>query len=325
MTANTGTPVTVLGLGAMGSALAAALLRAGYPTTVWNRTPGRDAELVGAGATAPADVRAAVTAAPVVIVCLLDHAAVHETLDPVARDLRGRALVNVTTTRPNQARELSAWTARNRVDYLDGAIMAVPSMIGTSGTSILYSGSGDVFSAHRPLLDVWGTSTYFGDDAGMASLYDMGILAGMYTMFAGFFHGAAMVGTEGVSAGEFAARAAPFLAAMTNELDGLAKIVDGGDYAGPGQQSLEFSDLGDLVRASAEQGISTEAIDMVQSLVRRQIDAGHGAEGFSRIYESIRSPAADPVATADSAEVSGRADVGEPADAAGRADESRIA
>jgi 3-hydroxyisobutyrate dehydrogenase-like beta-hydroxyacid dehydrogenase len=288
MTTNAGSPVTVLGLGAMGSALAATLIRAGHPTTVWNRTPGRDAELVTAGATSTADIRTAVTAAPVVITCLLDHSSVHETLDPVAGDLRGRVLVNVTTTRPHQARELAAWAAGRRIDYLDGAIMAVPGMIGTPGSSILYSGSGEVFAAHRSILDVWGTTAYFGEDAGMASLYDMGILAGMYTMFAGFFHGAAMVGTEGVSASEFATWARPFLAAMTNEIDGLAKVVDSGDYAGPDQQSLEFSDLSDLVRASAEQGIGTEAVDMVQTLIRRQIEAGHGDEGFARIYESIR-------------------------------------
>ncbi|WP_234436505.1 NAD(P)-binding domain-containing protein, partial [Streptomyces sp. XY511] len=38
--------VTVLGLGPMGRSLAAAFLAAGLPTTVWNRTPGRDRELV---------------------------------------------------------------------------------------------------------------------------------------------------------------------------------------------------------------------------------------------------------------------------------------
>lgn len=32
-------PITVLGLGAMGSALASALAGAGYSTTVWNRSP----------------------------------------------------------------------------------------------------------------------------------------------------------------------------------------------------------------------------------------------------------------------------------------------
>lgn len=36
-------PVTVLGLGPMGRALASAFLAAGHPVTVWNRTPGRAA------------------------------------------------------------------------------------------------------------------------------------------------------------------------------------------------------------------------------------------------------------------------------------------
>lgn len=35
------TPVTVLGLGPMGRALASAFLNARQPVTVWNRTPGK--------------------------------------------------------------------------------------------------------------------------------------------------------------------------------------------------------------------------------------------------------------------------------------------
>ncbi|MFB7152975.1 NAD(P)-binding domain-containing protein, partial [Streptomyces virginiae] len=46
--------VTVLGLGPMGRSLAAAFLAAGLPTTVWNRTPGRDRELVERGAVSAA-------------------------------------------------------------------------------------------------------------------------------------------------------------------------------------------------------------------------------------------------------------------------------
>lgn len=43
-------PVTVVGLGAMGSALAAAVLRAGHPTTVWNRSAEKAQALADAGA-----------------------------------------------------------------------------------------------------------------------------------------------------------------------------------------------------------------------------------------------------------------------------------
>lgn len=42
--------VTVIGLGSMGSALAAALLDRGHPLTVWNRSPGKARPLVEKGA-----------------------------------------------------------------------------------------------------------------------------------------------------------------------------------------------------------------------------------------------------------------------------------
>jgi len=48
--ADRGSAVTVIGLGSMGSALAGAVLEAGYPTTVWNRTAGKAEPLVRRGA-----------------------------------------------------------------------------------------------------------------------------------------------------------------------------------------------------------------------------------------------------------------------------------
>ncbi len=292
MTHDETTPVTVLGLGEMGRALAAAVLAAGHPTTVWNRSPGRARALVEAGATDVRAVGEAVTAGPLVVACLLDHASVHEVLDPVAADLAGRALVNLTTTTPAQSRELGEWAAAHGIAYLDGGIMAVPEMIGRPGAAIFFSGSEAVFEEHETVLGRWGEATWFGADAGLAALYDLAILAGMYAMFAGFMHGAAMVAPAGVSATAFAELAAPFLSAMTGGLSGLAEVVDGGDYTVAGQQSLEFSDLGDLVQATVDQGVSTEVIAPVQALIRRQIAAGHGKEAFARIYEEIRSTAA---------------------------------
>ncbi|TWG82770.1 3-hydroxyisobutyrate dehydrogenase-like beta-hydroxyacid dehydrogenase [Cellulosimicrobium cellulans J34] len=283
--------VTVLGLGAMGRALAAAAVAAGHPTTVWNRTPGRAGALVGAGAREATSVRDAVTASPLVVAVLLDHASVHQTLDPVAEALAGRTLVNLVTTTPEESRELAAWAGSHGVTYLDGGIMAVPGMIGGPGAEVLYSGSRAAFDDARPVLDTWGGSAWFGEDPGLAPLYDLGLLAGMYAMFAGFFHGVAMVGTAGVSASDFARRAAPWIAAMTAELAGYA--------GGPGQQSLEFSDLSDMVRASAEAGLATDVVAAVQALVRRQVDAGHGADGFARAVESIREPSGTADRTPD--------------------------
>ena len=273
----------------MGSALARAATQAGHSTIVWNRSAGKASALAEAGARVAVNPADAVDA-EVIVVCLFDHASVHEVLDPLADRLTGRRLINLTTTSPEGSRELADWAAGVGADYLDGGIMATPEMIGTSQSKVLYSGSQRLYDDHRELLELWGRPEYFGADAGMASLYDLALLSGMYLMFAGFFHGAAMVGTAGVPAKEFAARSADFLQSVVYAVNEFAEVVDGGDYSVPGQQSLEFSDLSDMVNASKGVGISTELVDAMQRLIRRQIDAGHGTDGFTRIIESIKNP-----------------------------------
>lgn len=284
--------VSFLGLGEMGSALARAAIEAGHRVIVWNRSPDKSAALQEIGARVTATTAEAVDAADLIVLCLLDHRSVHEVLDPVADQLAGRRVLNLTTTSPEGARELARFAAGIGADYLDGGIMATPEMIGTAQSAVLYSGSRRLYDDHRELLEIWGRPEFFGDDAGMASLYDLALLSGMYVMFAGFFHGAAMVGAAGVPAKEFATRAAAWLQAVVPVLTEYAEIIDGGDYSVPGQQSLNFSDIGDIVDASRAQGVSTEMVDAVQRLIRRQIDAGHGSEGFARVIESIKHPEA---------------------------------
>jgi 3-hydroxyisobutyrate dehydrogenase-like beta-hydroxyacid dehydrogenase len=284
--------VSFLGLGEMGSALARAALAAGHASTVWNRNPDKATALVDNGARPAGTAADAVAASDLIVVCLFDHQSVHDVLDPLADRLAGRRLLNLTTTSPDGARELARWAASIGVDYLDGGIMATPEMIGTPQSRVLYSGSQGLYDDYRQLLELWGDAEYFGDDAGMASLYDLALLSGMYLMFAGFFHGAAMVGAAGVPAKEFATRAAAWLQNVVFAITEYAEIIDGGDYSLPGQQSLEFSDISDIVEASRALGISTEVVDVVQRLIHRQIDAGHGKDGLARAFESIKHPEA---------------------------------
>lgn len=282
--------VSFLGVGAMGAALAGTATAAGFPVTVWNRDRAKAAMLEGVAVAETA--AAAVGAAQTVVVCLFDHTSVHDVLDPIADRLAGRRLINLTTTSPDGARELATWATAAGAEYLDGGIMATPEMIGTPQSSVLYSGSQGLYDDSRELLESWGGAEYFGDDAGMASMYDLALLSGMYVMFAGFFHGAAMVGVAGVPAKEFAARAVAWLQNVVFVITEYAEVIDGGDYTLPGQQSLEFSDISDIIDASRQQGISTELVDVVQRLIHRQIDAGHGRDGFARVIESIRDGAA---------------------------------
>ncbi|WP_129668527.1 NAD(P)-dependent oxidoreductase [Phytoactinopolyspora endophytica] len=291
MTQSPHTPVTVLGLGAMGRALAAAFLDGGHPTTVWNRTPGKDAELVAAGAVAAPDVDQAIGSDGLVVACLFDHASVHDVLDPAGEKLRGRPVANLTSTAPDEARELAAWAKDNGIDYLDGGIMASPAMISGPQASILYSGSQGVFDEHRQALELLGKADYLGDDAGRASLYDFALLAGMYIMFTGFYHGAAMVRTAGVSATDFADRAAAWLSAITASFPSAAVHIDSGDYSTATEQTLDFnkSAVDAIVRASRDAGVGLDMIGQVKALVDRRVADGHGPEAFERIFEGLKA------------------------------------
>jgi hypothetical protein len=76
---------------------------------------------------------------------------------------------------------------------------------------------------------------------------------------------------------------------MTGAFAGFAATIDAKGYAGEGQQSLEFSDLSHLIAASTEQGVSAAVLQPVHQMIRHQIAAGHGKEGFARIFEDLRS------------------------------------
>ncbi|MFI2477813.1 NAD(P)-dependent oxidoreductase [Nocardia xishanensis] len=283
------TSVTVLGLGAMGKALASAFLKTGRPTTVWNRTPGKDTDLVAAGAVGIAAVDEAVRAGEVIVVVLLDHASVHSALDPVAEQLSGKQVINLTSTAPEEARELARWAERHGIDYLDGGIMAVPPMIGQPGASILYSGSRKVFDDNRELLESAAAADYFGDDAGLASTWDFALLSNMYAMFAGFLHGAALVRSTGAAASAFAERATAWVTAMAQLMPEYGRIIDSGDYTTEVQHlAFHKAALDAIVRASRDAGVALDVVGPIKNLIDRQVADGHGALAFERTFEELR-------------------------------------
>jgi 3-hydroxyisobutyrate dehydrogenase-like beta-hydroxyacid dehydrogenase len=285
------TPVTVIGLGAMGSRIAEVLLAGGHPTTVWNRNPDRAAPLVELGAVRARGVAEAVAASPLVGVCVLDYAAVREVLEPVAAELAGRTLVVFTTGTPRSARETARWAAERRIGYVDCGMMATPPMIGRDGARFLYSGSEEAFEPHRAALELLGAAEFLGEDPGLAALYDLALLSAMYGMFAGFLHGAALVGSAGVKAADFAEQAATWVTAMTAGFAHDAAYIDAGDYTARDEQTVAFNRaaLEVIVQASREEGLAVDLVAPLRDVLARQVEAGHGAASFARVHEEIRA------------------------------------
>ena len=116
----------------MGSALARAFLKQGYGTTVWNRTKSKCEPLAQLGAKIAPSVLDAVTPVEVIVVNLKDYVTGDLLLrsDDVTKALRGKLVVQLTSGSPRLARETANWARSNEIQYLDGAIMATPNLIG---------------------------------------------------------------------------------------------------------------------------------------------------------------------------------------------------
>ncbi|MEU6644246.1 NAD(P)-binding domain-containing protein [Saccharomonospora sp. NPDC046836] len=285
-------PVTIIGLGNLGRALAETFLANGHPTTVWNRSAVKAETLVAGGATAAGTVADAVAASELVVVALLDPAVAREVLAGAADAVRGRALVNLTSGGPQDARELTGWAAEHGAEYLHGAVYAVPQTIGTTESSINYSGSAAVHQRWQAQLEILGKATFVGTDAGRASGYDVAILAGMYGMLGGFLHAAAIARAAGISATELTPMLVSWLTDVFPALVTFAKEIDSGDYTTEESNLvMNQSGLATIITASTSHGIPASPLAPLKELIDQQVAAGHGAASFARAVESLRSGA----------------------------------
>ncbi|MFE2944027.1 NAD(P)-dependent oxidoreductase [Streptomyces sp. NPDC059255] len=276
--------LTLLGLGAMGTAFARAWLAAGYSLTVWNRTPGRAGALVAEGAVLAAGAADAVAANALTVTCLLDDASVGEAL--AGADLTGKDLVDLTTGTPSEARARAAWAEARGARFLSGGIMAVPPMIGVpeAGGYVLYSGSPELFEAHRTALAVPAGTRFTGENPGHAALQDVALLSGMYGMVAGAAHAFALVrGEKDISPSEFAPLLAEWVVAMSAMIPQIGRQLESGDYESGVASGLAMQVAGvqSFLDTAHEQNVSPELLTPVFNLMKRRAQDGHEREGFA--------------------------------------------
>ncbi|MFE6336393.1 NAD(P)-dependent oxidoreductase [Streptomyces sp. NPDC057806] len=283
------TPLTLLGTGAMGTALARTWLAAGHPVTVWNRTAARAEALAAEGATVASSAARAVAANRLVIACLLDDDSLGEAL--AGADLTGRDLVNLTTGTPAQGRARAAWAEERGARFLDAGIMAVPPMIGSpdSGAYVFYSGSPELFEEHRETLAVPAGTAYVGADPGFAALHDVALLSAMSGMFAGVLHAFALVRREDIAPKEFAGLLQGWLTAMAHTVHSTADQLESEDYTKNVVSNLAMQAAGNatLLRTAEEQGVSAELLTPYMALMDRLLAQGRGEEDTTGMIDLL--------------------------------------
>jgi 3-hydroxyisobutyrate dehydrogenase-like beta-hydroxyacid dehydrogenase len=151
--------ITILGMGNMGRAFAARAMETGHQTTVWNRTPGRAAELAAGGAIEVDTAAGAAAGAEAVLVVLADDAAVLDvclgdagvlaSLEPDA------VFANISTVSPETSRRLAELGPEGRV--LDAPVMGSPQMIAGGLGRFLIGGPAEAIAAIEPLWNDLGS------------------------------------------------------------------------------------------------------------------------------------------------------------------------
>jgi 3-hydroxyisobutyrate dehydrogenase-like beta-hydroxyacid dehydrogenase len=120
------TPVAFLGLGTMGGPMAANIARAGFPTTVWNRSPGKSGTAEAAGASVASSAAEAARGARVVVTMLTGDDVLEDLLfgsGGVADALgNGDTLIEMSTTSPDFVREAAKRLADRGAHLVDSPV-----------------------------------------------------------------------------------------------------------------------------------------------------------------------------------------------------------
>ncbi|EME52060.1 NAD(P)-dependent oxidoreductase [Amycolatopsis decaplanina] len=291
------TPVTVLGLGSMGSALAGAFLAAGHPTTVWNRTASKADPLVARGASRAATAGDAVRASPLAIACLTTYEDTRAALKPVS--LSGRVLITLNSGSPAGARRMAEWAANHGARFLDGAIKNVPSAVGAPDTLLYYGGDKAVFDEHLDTLRVLGGDTvHLGEETDLAALYEMAVGGTLLPALVGFFQGAAALRSRGLEAETLLPYATKWLEMIISVLPMYAKEIDSGDYSDPAASVNIFHAGAAADLELAEEGVDVDWQRPMHDLVRRAAEAGYGDRSIAVLTELLSVGAAGSSTTA---------------------------
>jgi 3-hydroxyisobutyrate dehydrogenase-like beta-hydroxyacid dehydrogenase len=290
--------VSVIGLGAMGSALARALIRDGHSVTVWNRTTAKAGPLVRDGASLAPGVASAVGVSPIVLVCVQDYQVTRSLLgtEEVARALGGRVLMELSTGTPQDARGAEVWARERGADYLDGAIMATPGQIGRPDTPIFLSGAETAFRRSETVLKTLaGNLIYLGEAVGSASAWDLAMLSCLFGAELGFLHGARIFESENLRVedlGSMIAKISPVLGEMIQH---TGEVIQNETYENP-QSSVKTCTVGFelFAKQARESGINPEFPAFALGLSKRAMAAGYGDEEFAALIKVLRgSPHGD--------------------------------
>ena len=148
-----------IGLGAMGSGMAANILGKGWPLTVWaHRNREAVAKLVEAGAAEASTPRALSEQADIVVLCVTGSAQVETVVkgpDGLASAGKPLMIVDCSTSNPSSTVQLAAELAGQGITLLDAPLARTPKEATEGKLDVMAGGAPDDFARAKPVLEAF--------------------------------------------------------------------------------------------------------------------------------------------------------------------------
>lgn len=285
------TRVGFCGLGTMGSAMAANVARAGYPLTVWNRTPGKAAAAVAEGAEEALSPSAVAAASEIVVICVSDTPDVEAVIfgaGGLAEGLsEGALVIDCSTIAPAATRELARRLADQGVGFVDAPVSGGSEGALKGTLTIMVGGAtGDVERA-RPVLEAMGSSiTRMGPvGAGQTTkAVNQVILAGVYL---GVAEGMVLAMKSGLDARQVAEALAGGAAGSWVLQNRAERMIDD-DYPLGFRIALHLKDLSIALEQAREVGAALPIAAMAAQIESGLVSRGHGDDDNSALARAVR-------------------------------------
>ncbi len=283
--------IAFLGLGIMGSRMAANLLRAGYSLVVWNRTPERAAPLAALGARVAASPAEAVPGAQVVFTMLATPEVVEATaLGPEgflpAMD-RGALWVDSSTTHPAFARRMAAAACERGIRFMDAPVTGSKLPAEQGQLRFLVGANPADLEEVRPLLEKMGNTIIHVGEPGMgASLKIVFNLMVGQAMLA-FAEGLALGEVLGISRERLLdlSLGGPLVAPLLSTKRGK---IESGDFEADFPLQWLRKDLHLAALTAYELGVAMPQTNAAKEVYQLAVQAGLGEQDFSAIYAFLK-------------------------------------
>ncbi len=280
-----------IGLGVMGLPMARNLLAAGHAVRVWNRSPGRYAELADSPAQ-PVARPAELAECDVVFVNVSDDAAVEVVLFGPDGLVEGKSspaiVIDMGTTSPAYTRQCAERLRLRGIAMLDAPVSGGEAGAKAGRLSIMVGGESDAFARVRPLFEVLGQNiVHVGPNAAgqIAKACNQIVVTATLMGVAEAFHFAQQQGVDPAKVRDALLGGSAFSKIL--DIHGL-RMLDG-NYQPGFRAKLHKKDLDIVLAEAASLGLNLTSITEAAALLTAMVEAGAGELDSSALFKAIKA------------------------------------